>query len=118
MITAFGCIDIIVRRDSLEKVEKGLAEKLIREYGINDCHYDEYIICIPGGMNPYDVQIEVAKLEKEYRLIFNPNQAQMTDMVIVEGLLGVRTKNNWLKPVKGDSGEKIIPFQYVFDETV
>ena len=99
MVNVFGCIDIIIRRDSLEKKEKGLSQKLIDDYELDERYYDDKIICIPGGMNPYDVEQEVVGVEKEYGIVFNPyiDKEPETDMVIVEGWGGIRTKNKWLK---------------------
>lgn len=108
MIEAYGCIDIIIRRDALDKKSKGLSQKFIEEYKVELPHYDEDIICIRGGMNPYDAKMEVDKLEKDYGLIFNPNpkESPETDIVIIEGLLGIRTQNKWLqhKREKTDKG--------------
>ena len=37
MIEAYEFIDIVVRRDSLEKKEKGLSKKFIEEYEVIGC---------------------------------------------------------------------------------
>ena len=106
MIRAYRFIDIIIRRDALEKKEEGLSQKFIEEYKVDEQHYDEDIICIRGGMNPYDVETEVIALETKYGLVFNsyPDKSPQTDIVIVEPF-GVTTRNCWLKcEIKMDNG--------------
>ncbi|MBE5738965.1 MAG: hypothetical protein E7354_04485 [Clostridiales bacterium] len=98
MIKAYGCIDIVIRRDSLEKKEKGLSQKFIEEYGVKEPHFDNDLICIPGGMNPYDVGTEVTNLEEKYGLVYNPNikEGPITDIIIVEPL-GMSPYRSWLR---------------------
>jgi len=114
MVRAYGCIDIIIRRDVLENKKRGLSEKLIEDYKVKPEFYDDYIVCIPGGMSPYDVEMEVISLENEYGLVFNPypEKEPLTEMVIIEGLFGIKTKNNWLKEKRSNK----CGIQYYFDE--
>ena len=116
MIEAYEFIDIVVRRDSLEKKEKGLSKKFIEEYEVELPHYDDDIICIPGGMNPYDVKLTVEELEQDYGLIFNPNPKELpvTDIVIVEPF-GITTRNRWLYMKKVEN-DKYYERVYYFEE--
>ena len=105
MIKAYGCIDIVIRRDSLERKEKGLSEKFIKKYKVKPPHYDKDIICIPGGMNPYDVETTIMELEQNYGLVFNSNvkETAVTDFVIVEPW-SIYPKNSWLKEKQTENG--------------
>ena len=117
MIKAYEFIDIVIRRDSLEKKEKGLSQKFIEEYEVELPHYDEDIICVRGGMGPLDVQMTVENIEKDYGLIFNPNPKvePITDIVIVDLFMGVYTRNSWLK-AKIEDKNKFDSRQYYFEE--
>ena len=117
MIKAYDFIDIVIRRDSLEKKERGLSQKFIEKYKVGEPHYDDYIICIRGGMNPYDVRERVAEIEKDYGLVFNPypKEKPITDIVIVDMMMGINTQNDWLKSnIAGD--RKMNLRQYYFVE--
>ena len=118
MVNVFGFIDIIIRREALEKKEKGLSNKLIDKYKLKDKFYDDKIICIPGGMNPFDAEREINELENTYGLVFNPDihKDPETDIVIVKGLWGIQTKNKWLK----EKREKLVDgfsIRYYYEET-
>lgn len=117
MIKAYDFIDIVVRRDSLEKQEKGLSQKFIEEYNVEESHYDEDVICIRGGMGPPDVQRRVEKIEKDYGLVFNPypKEEPTTDIVIVDLMMGVYTNNRWLKAKQIDP-ENLFKRVYYFEE--
>lgn len=98
MIGKYQFIDLIIRRDALEQSEKGLSEKIIKEYKVDSKHFDENLICIRAGMNYIDVEYEIEKTVKTYGLRFNyDNGNNPTDIVIVEPLRGIITKNNWLE---------------------
>ena len=98
MIEKYQFIDLIIRRDALEQSEKGLSEKIIKEYKVDSKHFDENLICIRAGMNYIDVENEIEKFVKTYGLRFNyDNGNNPTDIVIVEPLRGIITKNNWLE---------------------
>ena len=95
-------------------------EKLIEDYELESMYYDEKIICIPGDMNPYDVEREVFRVEKEYGLVFNPyiDKSPETDMVIVEGLGGIITKNRWLKEKREKMDNGGTCRRYYFEEII
>jgi len=117
MIKAYDFIDIVIRRDSLEKKEEGLSQKFIEVYKVEPPHYDEDVICIRGGMNPYDVKMKIDKLEKDYGLVFNPNPKELpvTDIVIVDLMMGIYTPNDWLSS-KIEDKNKFGSRQYCFKE--
>ena len=115
MIEKYQFIDLIIRRDALEQSEKGLSEKIIKEYKVDDKHYDENLICIRAGMNYMDVEYEIEKFVKTYGLRFNyDNGNNPTDIVIVEPLRGIITKNNWLE----NNGERFPHTKYFMKEII
>ena len=118
MIDRYGFIDIVIRRDSLEKIEVGLSQKIISEYEVTEPHYDEYLICIPGGMNPMDVEARVIELETKYGLVFNPymGEGPTTDIVIIDGWHGMLTRNRWLEEVKEKRDDGKPWYRYRFRE--
>ena len=113
MVYPYAFIDIIIRRDSLERKEKGLSERFIEEHKVTLPHYDDQLICIIGGMNMYDVEACVQMLVSEYGLVFDEKNenGSNTDIVIVDFLLGAITNNNWLK-----STGSMFNRQYYFDD--
>ena len=115
MIEKYQFINLIIRRDALEQAEEGLSEKIIKEYNVDDKHFDENLICIRAGMNYMDVENEIEKFVKTYGLRFNyDNGNNPTDIVIVEPLSGIRTKNNWLE----ENGEWFPHTKYFMKEII
>ena len=35
MVLPYGCIDLIFRKDKLEKIKSGLSEEIIKEFGVS-----------------------------------------------------------------------------------
>lgn len=95
MIVPYGFIDIVIKRSSLEKIRKGLSNDFIKERKIKEGHFDENLIIIPGGMNPYDAAEEVYNLENKYKLVHIQDNITQ-DIVCVEPF-GVCSKCGWLK---------------------
>ena len=118
MINAYDFIDIVIRRDALERKEKGLSEKFIQDHKVELPHYDEKLICITGGMNVYDVDMAIKYLEEEYGLVYNDNlkEGPTTDIVVVDLFHWIATDNNWLKCKKHESGDRYKRIYY-FEES-
>ena len=95
MIFQHQFIDIIIKRSALEKVKEGLSAELIAEFKVGEGHYDEHLIIIRGGMNPFDVGYTVELLEKKYHLVHLKNNVAQ-DFVCAARFPGIYSKCPWL----------------------
>lgn len=96
MIVMYDCIDLVIRRDALEKHEAGLSQKFIEEYKVELPHYDDDLICIRASMGPICVE-DIERILGDYYkyLVFDPN-SNNTDIVVVDRINGKCHRVDWL----------------------
>ncbi|MBO7219187.1 MAG: macro domain-containing protein [Clostridia bacterium] len=97
MIKTYEFIDIIIRRDALEKWDKGLSQKFIEDYKVEEGHYDDNLICIRASMGPIYVE-DIERILGYYSkyLKIDPN-SDRTDVVVVDRFFGICNKVSWLE---------------------
>ena len=96
MVLPYGCIDLIFRKDKLEKIKIGLSEEIIKENKVSSAHIDENLILIACAMSYWEAEEIVEELEKKYGLIYlRDNKA--IDFVLVAGFFGLCEKCEWIK---------------------
>jgi len=97
MVHGYGCIDIIIKRSALGTDN---SKELIEFRKIKPEFYDDDLICIPGGMNPMDVQSSVNDLELSYGVqildISDPQNKKAKDGVIISAPYGTTTPCDWI----------------------
>ena len=96
MVLPYGCIDLVFRKDVLEKKKKGLSDEIIKKYDIKEEYYDNDLILVACAMNPWDAETEVDEIEKEYGLTYL-NGDNAVDFTLVEGMRGPCARCDWLK---------------------
>ena len=96
MIKCYDFIDLVIRRDALEKWEKGLSDKFIEDYKVEEGHYDDNLICIRASMGPITIE-DIEKLLGYYSkyLKIDPN-SDKTDVVVIDRFHGKCNKADWL----------------------
>ncbi len=111
MITTYGCICIIIRREAIKN--KDLVDEWIKKGVIRESGYDEHLICILAGMNPWDAEdtgLSVSKrLGIEIYDTTNPYEPISKDGVYEESLGGLCAPCNWLKREEGRHNYSYVP---------
>jgi len=96
MIAAQNFISLIVKREALERFEKGLSQKLIEKYNLDKVYYDENLLALPGAMNPYDMEDVVKEYTQKYNLKFLDENKKAVDFVVIDAFLGPTAECDWL----------------------
>ena len=94
MVLSYGYIDIIFRKDVLEK--RGLLEKIFERYKPTDERIDNNLVLVPCAMNPIDAENEIAWLQDNWNLTYIKD-GKAVDFVVVEGLFGTCTNCEWVE---------------------
>lgn len=97
MVLPYGCIDLIFRKDKLEKIKSGLSEEIIKENKVSSAHIDENLILIACAMSYWEAEETAKEFEKEYGLTYLKNN-KAVDFVLVESMKGLCAKCEWIKP--------------------
>jgi len=93
MVMPYGFIDIIFRKDILER--KGLLSEILERYKPTNEHIDDKLILVPCAMNPVSAGLEVDWLKEKGLTYIQDKKA--VDFVLVESFLGTRAKCDWIK---------------------
>lgn len=106
MVSIYGFIDIIIKRSALDKNSVKNSRHLIEREKTEPYYYDDDLICIPGGMSPYDAEMAAKWLEREYEIqIFDmtdPMKPVAKDAVIINSVFGPTVKCPWINKFPGD----------------
>lgn len=107
MVISQNFISLIVKREALERKEKGLSQKVIDSYNLDKIYYDRNLIAIPGAMNPFDMEEVVADFEKKHGLKFLDEKERAVDFVVIDAFFGVTTRCDWLENCCKEESVKI-----------
>ena len=92
MVFPYGCIDIIFRKDVLEK--KGLTNEIIERYKPTNKHIDDNLILVPCAMSCFAAKAEIEWLKQKGLVYIKDEKA--IDFVVVKSLFGTCAKCDWI----------------------
>ncbi len=110
MIITYGCIDIVIKRNSLENIKKDLSQELISKYNVSPDNYDKDLIAIRGGMSDNDSIETIKELENKYGLT-HMEKGKAKDFAVVKYYLSLVDKCDWLEIVNLNE-DKIISHKH------
>lgn len=96
MVLPYGCIDLIFRKDKLERVKKGLTNEIIKTYNVSPAQIDDNLVLVRCAMNSLDAENMINELQAKYGLTYLKDDKAI-DFVVVQGARGICTKCEWIK---------------------
>ena len=104
MVRITPCISVVIQRKTVKN--QTLLEKWIKEKDSLCTSYDDDLVCMTIGMNPYDAKRSVEILNRRLGIQIydesNPYEPVAKDGVVVEKVFGFGAPCNWVRRVKTD----------------
>lgn len=98
MVHSYGCIDLIVKSEALEKQHPGYAKYVGKKENVGVGNYDSSLICFPLGMSPYDADISAKRLASLYNFSLPAgDSANNSDSVFIAEPFGPTTECDWIE---------------------